>query len=170
MKSALLILVLHSMLSAQTPSLADVARQERARQKNAGNAAPVTPVTNDTLGTAKAEPAAAPEKNASEKPAAKTDTTTKDEAWWRDAFKQARAEVKRSEDHLKVLQLELTDLNLALLTRSDIYNREMVIGAQINAKRADIAATTIELDANRQKLTQLEEDLRRSGAPTDWSR
>lgn len=164
MKIPLLILILQL-----TPSLGDIARQERARQKDGTVAATTKTITNETLGTAIAEPEALP---ASDKPANKAADTAKphDEAWWRDAFKEARSDVQRAEDRSKVLELEIRKLKLDLLTKSDLYNREGVLGPQITAKEKDLDAAHKDADTARSKVTQLEEDLRRAGAPSGWSR
>jgi hypothetical protein len=178
MKTALLILVFNSMVFAQGVSLGDAARQERARQKaSTGN----IKVTNETLGTAGAlPPAAEPVKADAESPKTsdvKADVKSDDkgegphdEASWRDAFKQARDAVKRAEDHLQTVQLELNKLNLDLLTRSDIFNREGQINPLIDAKNLELADSEKSLNAAREKVSQLENDLRRSGSPSGWSR
>ena len=78
MKVALCFLVLQSVAIAQTPSLADIARQERARQRSASRVATVV-VTNESLGTAAAAPVlTSADRTSSDKP---TDTgKPKDEA------------------------------------------------------------------------------------------
>jgi hypothetical protein len=178
MKTALLILVFNSMVFAQGVSLGDAARQERARQKNStGN----LKVTNETLGTAEALPPSAepvkPEaeaaKDADGKGEAKTDTTAEsphDEATWREAFRQARDAVKRAEDRAQIVQLELNKLNMDLMTRSDIFNREGQLQPLINEKNEELAAAEKSVIAAREKVSQLENDLRRSGSPSGWSR
>ena len=182
MKTALLILVFNSMVFAQGVSLGDAARQERARQKNStGN----LKITNETLGTAEAlPPSAEPAKTdadtakaadgkSEDKTDAKVDATAEsphDEAGWREAFKQARDAVKRAEDRTEVLQLELNKLNLDLLTRSDIFNREGQINPLIESKNKELAEAEKSLQAAREKVTQLETDLRRSGSPSGWAR
>jgi hypothetical protein len=182
MKTALLILVFNSMVFAQGVSLGDAARQERARQKNStGN----LKVTNETLGTAEAlPPSAEPAKTDADTAKAangnvedKTDVQAgapaegpHDEATWREAFRQARDAVKRAEDRSEILQLELNKLNLDLLTRSDIFNREGQINPLIDAKNKELADAEKSLNAAREKVTQLETDLRRSGSPSGWAR
>jgi len=182
MKTALLILVFNSMVYAQGVSLGDAARQERARQKaSTGN----IKVTNETLGTAAAlPPAEEPDKGdagktdvdpakASGKGEAKADTKGEaphDETSWREAFKQARDNAKRAEDRAQVVQLELNKLNMDLLTRSDIYNREGQLNPLIDAKNKELAASEKALEDARKGVTQLEDELRRSGAPIGWSR
>jgi len=184
MKLAWLILVLvPTAVGAQTPSVADVARQERARQKNLTSA--VT-VTNESLGTKVADPAPvappAPEKEAAADPSAAkaaekpAETATPsavaphDEKSWREAFKLARDDAKRADDRVQILKLELSKLNMDLLTRDDIYNKEGQLGPKLAAKNAELATAEKDADKFRKKVTQLEDDLRRSGSPAGWSR
>ena len=182
MKTALLILVFNSMVFAQGVSLGDAARQERARQKNStGN----LKVTNESLGTAEGPPsvaeppktdadaakAAAP--NGEENSDAQADASAEgphDEASWRAAFSHARDAVKRAEDRVQIVQTELNKLNLDLLTRSDIFNREMQLAPLIEAKNKELADAEKDLAAARDKVSQLETDLRKSGAPSGWAR
>jgi hypothetical protein len=183
MKTALLILAFNTIVFAQEPSLGNVARQERARQKASTGNLKVTKVTNDTLGTSAALP---PDPDAEDvkaadgkdikaegkteaKPEAKTDGA-RDEATWREAFKQARDDVKRAEDRGQLVQLELNKLNMDLMNRSDIFNKENQLNPLIDAKNKELAASEKAIIDARQKVTQLEDELRRSGAPIGWSR
>jgi len=184
MKTALLILIFNSMVYAQGVSLGDAARQERARQKaSTGN----IKVTNETLGTAAALPpepedakSTADGKTADGKDIkadGKTDAKPEakvegphDEATWKAAFKQARDDVKRAEDRSQVLQLELNQLNMDLMNRSDIFNKENQLNPLIDSKNKDLAASEKAIIDARQKVTELEGELRRSGAPIGWSR
>jgi chromosome segregation ATPase len=174
----LLILVFNSMVFAQGVSLGDAARQERARQKNStGN----LKVTNETLGTAEGPPSSAEPaktdadaaKAAAAKVDDKTDSTTEgphDEASWREAFSHARDAVKRAEDHVQNVQVELNKLNLDLLTRSDIFNREGQLAPLIDAKNKELADAEKDLTDARDNVSQLETDLRKAGAPSGWAR
>ena len=180
MKTALLILAFHSVMFAQGVSLGDAARQERERQKNStGN----LKVTNETLGTAgalppgaepaKPEAGKAAEVNAAANAEPKNEVKAEgpqDEAAWREAFKHARDDVKRAEDRTKVLQVELNQLNLDLLTRSDIFNREGQLAPLIDAKNKELAASEKAIIEANQKVTDLEKLLRQAGAPIGWSR
>ncbi len=78
--------------------------------------------------------------------------------------------MKRAEDRAQIVQLELNKLNLDLLTRSDVFNREMQLNPLIDAKNKELAESEKSLDAAREKVSQLENDLRRSGSPSGWSR
>ena len=182
MKTALLILVFNSMVFAQGVSLGDAARQERARQKNStGN----LKVTNETLGTAAALPpeeeAAKADATAAKAADIKEDTkkgadanaaaeAPHDEASWRESFKQARDAVKRAEARAQTVQLELNKLNLDLLTRSDIYNREGQLNPLIDAKNKELAESEKAVIEARENVTRLEDALNRAGAPSGWAR
>ena len=183
MKTALLILVFNvmafaSMAFAQGVSLGDAARQERARQKaSTGN----LKVTNETLGTAEGPPSTpepAKTETDAEKPAApKADDNANaaaegphDEASWRAAFSQARDAVKRAEDRKQTIQLELNKLNMDLLTRSDIFNREGQLTPLINDKNKELAEAEKAVNEARENVTKLEDALSRSGSPSGWAR
>jgi len=177
MKALLLVLVLQTVANAQTPSLADAAKQERERRQNLQPTRVITDqtirdLTAPPISDLVAKPADKGEAKPEEKPADKTKATAEphDEAWWREAFSKARQEVKRAEDKAKVVELELNQLNKDFLTRSDIYNREGVIGPQLEAKRNELTVAQTQADRAREKVAQLEEDLRRSGGPPGWAR
>ena len=158
-------------LHAQT--IADLARQERARKQNLESkavfnadtvklptpeavAVPVAPPTT-------AEPAAA-------LPTGPTDRTGRDEKTWRAMFDTARTELARTEGRVQVLEAELGQLQRDLLSRADIYNREGQIGQAIAQKNAELEAARTELEQRRQRITDLEDELRRSGGLPGWAR
>jgi hypothetical protein len=167
-----LILVGFLSISATGQTLADLARQERAK-RGAPKKSPVftTEMIRSTpAATTEATPAAEP-KDAAETPAAapaEPAGDTRDEKWWRNAFGKAREDVKRAEDRIAVLDNELKTVNREFLQRS--FDPD-------NSGRRAIADTTTrletakkELETARNNLTQLEEDMRRSGAPPGWVR
>jgi len=177
MKVVLLVLALQTAAIAQTPSLADAAKQERARRQNLP---PAPVINNETVRNSTAPAisdltAKSPEKG-EVKPGEKTTDKAKgegaphDEAWWRETFQKARTDVKRAEDHAKVVELELNQLNTDFLQRSDVYNRENVIGPKLDDKRKELATAQSQVDRAREKLAQLEEDLRQSGGAPGWAR
>jgi hypothetical protein len=166
-------------VDAQSQTLADVARSERSRQK-----APASKVyTNADLtppGSAQPVPSpasppspasAAPESDAA--PAARSgpvDKQGRDERYWRETFETARAELKRAEDRMLVLETQRNELNLQILRQSNLYNRENVLGAQLKVLETELAAVRMARDAAIQRLSALEEELRRSGGPPGWAR
>jgi len=189
MKLAWLVLSLTAIapavVCAQTSPVADAARQERARQKNSTSK---ILVTNETLGTKPVDPAtASPETPAKPESEAKTakavesaESTAapkepatppvRDEKWWRENFKTARDEAKRADDKVQVLKLEYNRLNMEMLTRDDIYNKEGQLGPKLALKKTELENAEKDADKARKKITQLEDDLRRSGSPIGWSR
>jgi chromosome segregation ATPase len=154
-------------------SVADIARKERQRQQTTkskvvvqgvGGASATTvqtsPSTQTTAGTASAAP----------KPVTATDSKGRDEQFWRTAFQNARDDLKRAEQKVQILDLRLKELNTQLLQQTDIYNRENRIGAETTAAQKAMEDARKELDQAKKKLTDLEEELRKSGGAPGWAR
>lgn len=180
------------------PSLAELARQQRAvrdqqapadRKITTEEASVARPGSSLTLTRLPAAPA--PDSEAAEPATAAPPTEDQaegnapqdvdggpvdpaalgeDEQAWRDAFAAARAEVERTGNRLALLQLELSDLNNQLLTRSDIYNREYQIQPMITAKEAEIREAEQNLAAANQSLEVLSTTLGRADLPLGWGR
>src|SRR4030095_16216362 len=125
-----------SSVWANAQTIADIARQERAKRQ-AGQKAVV--ITNETLGikpsegteekqdtepkaegtpAATASPAAPGAAGEAQAPAQPAQTETRDEKWWRAQYEKARTEVRRAENQAAVAQLELNSANRDFLTRS----------------------------------------------------
>ena len=180
----LLCLVTFAVLSstwASAQTIADIARQERAKRP-ATTAQPTVSVTNKTLGVkprttdekpgdpkAATTTAAAPTQSTAPAPAASAPPAdARDEKWWRAQFDDARTEVRRAENQVAVAQLELNSANRDYLTRS--FDPDGRGPAAIAAATKRLDDTNAALAAARAKVTQLEEDLRRAGAPAGWGR
>jgi hypothetical protein len=164
-------LAVSTQVSVYGQTIADIARQERARR--AAMTTRTAVLTNESLrnlpaATAPAAPAQAAAGQAESATAAPA--PAKDEKYWRDAFKNARDDIRRAEDRVAILQLDLNRANRDYLQRSDVYNREFRIGAEIADIKARLDIAQKELEAARHKLGQLEEEFRRSGAPAGWAR
>jgi predicted RNase H-like nuclease (RuvC/YqgF family) len=156
-------------------SVADFARQERARR--AGSEAKIK-ISNANLSAkpqeapaAETKPAAAQGSN-SETPAPSkvTDRTGRDEKWWRTAFAEARSDLKHAEDQIKVLELKLNQAHTDYLQKSDLYNRELRLAAEITDLNGQMEAEQKKADIARKKIEDLEDELRRSGGLPGWSR
>ena len=156
--------------SAQSVSIADAARKERERQNqlqskvvvsNAG--ASTAPKPSDPA-TSLANAAAGPAK-----PAAPS-APVHDEKYWRELFQKARENAKRADDKVQLLDLKVNQLNMDLLNRTDIYNREYRIGPEITKTQAELEVARKEAEIANQKITDLEDELRRSGNPPGWAR
>ncbi len=92
------------------------------------------------------------------------------EAQWRQAFAEAREEIGRSEDRLKLAQQELQTLDRRLLTESSLYNREAQLGPMITGKREEIAAAEVRVQEANAVLAGLQTELRTAGGPAGWAR
>ena len=66
--------------------------------------------------------------------------------------------------------MKLKDLNAQLLSRSDIFNKENVLGQQITATEKELEQARKNAVQAKQKLSSLDEDMRRAGAPAGWAR
>lgn len=168
----LLLLVLTFALDCFAQSLADVARKERERQRAAHSKVVVTGTgTTATIApTSSAKPAPPTASNSAAKPVAVTDNKGRDEKYWRTTFQKARDDLKRAEARVEILDLRVKDLNTQLLRRSDIYNRENRLGPEIAAAQKDLEDARKEAEQAKKKITDLEDELRRSGGPAGWGR
>ena len=163
-------------LSAQT--IADAARKERERQSHVQskavytNGVAIPPPSASSASKAPSATVAAPAKKPEGAPAptGPTDNKGRDEKYWRAAFQKARDDVKRADDKVQLLDLKIKDLNMQLLRQSDVYNREYRIGPEITAAQAELDAARKQAEQARQKITDLEEELRRSGGLPGWAR
>ena len=194
--TALLVLIFSFEASAQT--IADVARQERARRNQiqaqnsktynnqtapstaapapssnptapAPSSNPVAPTSNSP--TAQAPAAAEPTKEpVPPAPSGPTDNKGRDEKYWRTAFQQARDDATRADAKVVLVDLKIKQLNTELLRQSDIYNRENRIGPEITAAQKEMETAAAEAAQARQKIADLEEELRRSNGLPGWAR
>lgn len=165
--------------SAQT--LADIARQERERQKRVQGGAKVVAVpqgipaatsaasasTTTALTVAPAAPAGTA---ASAKPTGPADNQGRDEKFWRGAFQAARAEIKRAEDKVAITELKLKELNSQMLQNSALYNREYRLGPQITDTKKELDTAKKDAEQAKKKAADLEDELRRSNGLPGWAR
>jgi hypothetical protein len=175
-KGIFVFLVLTFALDCFSQSLADAARKERERQRTSKSKVVVIGwgTTASTVKTPSATPSAnaatAAEAPTAPKPLTITDNKGRDEKFWRTAFQNAREDVKRAEARVEILDLRLKGLTTQLLQQSDIYNRENRIGAETTAAQQALEGARRDLEQARKKVTDLEDDLRRSGGPAGWAR
>ncbi len=176
-------------LAAQTqpneqPSLGDAARKLREQKKPP--AKPVKVITNDNLGsssaaaTPAAETAAAPaEAGPSQakpsKPGAQAEETpekklAKEEAQWHKRFAEAHTKLEQAEKELDVLQRELNLLQQQYYSDPNKALQQQYSRQDIDAHRQKIADQQQEVDKLKQALSDLEDELRRSGGDPGWAR
>lgn len=166
-----LLLLGYFSVGASAQTIADYARQERARRQSQQKSPVITTqmirstpaATTDVTPGEPAKPVAA-----QPTPPAAPAGDTRDEKWWRDAFTKAREEVKRAEDRIAVLDNELKTVNREFLQRS--FDPDNSGPRAIADTTTRLEAAKKDLDTARGKVSQLEEDMRRAGAPPGWVR
>jgi len=93
-----------------------------------------------------------------------------DEAAWRKRFKDQRDKIARAEKELDLLQREQEKAQLQYYPDPQKALMEQNSRKDINEKNAKIAAKQKELDALKQGLSDLEDQLRKTGGDSGWSR
>jgi chromosome segregation ATPase len=156
---------------ASAQSIADAARKERERQKEVHSVVTVTGTTATTAsGTASTNASAAAEPAAAGKATGPTDNYGHDEKYWRTTFQKARDAIKKADEKSQLLDLKVKDLNTQLLRRDDIYNKENRLGPEITATQKQLDDARAEAAQARQRIPDLEDELRKAGGPPGWSR
>lgn len=162
----------------QKQSLADAARKAREKEK----AAPKAPIvfTNDNIPTAgggvsvvgaQPEESKEPGKGAnSAESKAAPEKSNNDEATWRKQFADARRKIAQDEQALSIMQRELGELNVQYYPDPTKAMKQSVDRSDIIKKTEEIAAKQKELDADKQALSNLEDQLRAAGGDPGWAR
>ena len=176
-----------SSVCAQAQTIADVARRERAAKQPDQSGLSVTNaslkkkavITTEATGAPASTTTASPESpapatlppallNAPATPLPVAPADTRDEKWWREKFEAARTDLRRAENQVALAQLELNSANRDYLTTSfDPGNRGL---QAIGAAKQKLTDASSAVTTARTKLSQLDEDLRRAGAPAGWGR
>jgi chromosome segregation ATPase len=177
----------NSATSSGSQSLGDAARKARAQKKESSKPAKV--FTNDDMGALRgtisvigSEPAPA---SATDKAAEKTEEKTtgdkktpnadskkegaKDEAYWRAKFAAARKLLADDTKELDILQREF---NLKQEQYSQDPNwamHEQYSRADINKTQSEIDAKKQDVEKDKQALSDLEDELRKSGGEPGWA-
>ncbi|MFZ0334150.1 MAG: hypothetical protein WAN10_09345 [Candidatus Acidiferrales bacterium] len=159
--------------AAKTESLADAARKAREAEKNA----PKAPVvfTNDNIPTSSTgvsvvgqAPSASSDQSASSSAPAGADNN--EEANWRKRFADARHKIDQDSAELSVLQREMGELNVQYYPDPTQALMQSVTREDLTKKQAAIDAKQKQLDADKQALSDLEDELRKAGGDPAWAR
>jgi hypothetical protein len=194
MKNILLVLTLAlgSSVYANAQTIADVARKERAKKPGDQSSLSVTnqnikkkgstlsdekPEAAPAASPAAAVPAAPVAAQAQAQPAqpaqaapaaADLAVPALDEKAWREKFDTAKTDIRRAENQVALAQLELNSANRDYMTRS--YDPDGRGLNAIAAAKQKLADANTAVSSSRSKLAQLEDELRRAGAPAGWAR
>jgi len=160
---------------AQDQSSDDVAaaaRKTREQQKTAP--APKKVFTNDDIPAAKNAPSDADAAKAEgQKDSAGGQQKAEDpnsEAAWRKRFQKQRDKIADAENELDVLQRELNKSQVQYYPDPQKAMQQQYDRSDINEKTAKIDAKKKEIDALKQQLSDMEDDLRKSGGDPGWAR
>jgi len=153
----------------QQDSLAEAARKAREQKKDAPKTAKV--FTNDNLPTqggistvGKSSEPAATDSSASAAPAADGEKA------WRDRFAKLRDKLAQDQADYDVMQRELGVLDVQNYSDPVKAMQQEMTRSDINQKTADIAAKSKQIDADKQAIADAEDDLRKAGGDSGWSR
>jgi hypothetical protein len=168
--------------SSQADSLGDAARKARAQKKD--SAKPAKVFTNEDMGSLKGTisvignlpaPDKTAEKSDDKKPANGTDAKdakkeeAKDETYWRPKFASARKTLANDSKELDVLQREF---NLKQEQYSQDPNwtlHEQYSRADINKTQSEIDAKKQDVEKDKQAISDLEDELRKSEGDPGWA-
>lgn len=169
----------HGTLYGQ--SLAELARQQRARKAQQGKAVKV--FTNHQLSrpssSRPATRAAEAQKPEGEEQMDAADTTEAESAReerarlekeYREKFAQLREELSFEERKLDVMQRELNLMQIQYYSDPNVAMREQHERGEINQRMQDLEAQKAAVEQKKATITALEEELRREGLPVGWSR
>jgi chromosome segregation ATPase len=171
----------NSQRSQTGDQLADAARKARAEKKNEPKAKKVytdddfKTVTPPPAGTA--QPSATPTEGASTAvsgTAAQTPGATKEdqnsEAAWRKRFADQRAKIAKAQEELDVLQRELNKNEVQYYSDPQKAMMQQYSRKDVNDKLAKIQQKKDELTKLQNQLSDMEDQLRKSGGDPGWAR
>ena len=92
------------------------------------------------------------------------------ESLWRGRFKAMRDKIARAEKELDILQRESEKAQTQYYSDPQKALAEQNNRKEINEKNAKIAAKKQELEGYKQELSDLEDQLRKSGGDSGWAR
>lgn len=156
-----------------TVSLAEAARKAREAEKNAPKA--TTVFTNDNIPSSSTGVSVVGQASASSGEAASSETQAtaagdNDEAAWRKRFADARHKIDQDQEDLTVMQREMGELNVQYYANPTTGLMQSVDRTDITKKQDAIDAKQKQLAADKQALSNLEDELRKSGGDPGWAR
>src|SRR5580704_13360284 len=89
---------------------------------------------------------------------------------WRDRFAKLRTKLQQDEDALSIMQRELGVLDVQYYNDPNKALQQNLTRSDINAKTAKIDAGKQAVEADKQAISDAEDELRKSGGDIGWSR
>jgi chromosome segregation ATPase len=151
-----------------------VAAARRAREEKKDQAKPAKVFTNDNLPTTggvssvgETSASAGPDKASGSESSASLDTQEK---MWREKFATLRHKLEQDQQELEVMQRELGVLDVQYYNNPVKAMQQELTRSDINKKTADIDAKKAQMEADKQALSDAEDDLRKAGGDPGWAR
>jgi chromosome segregation ATPase len=157
--------------AAQQDSLAAAARRSREEKKEQPKA---KVFTNDDLPTAGGvssvgESTGTNPAGDGKAPAADA-ASGGDEKTWRAKFATLRHKLEQDQQNLDVMQRELSQLDIQYYNNPVKAMQQDLTREDINKKTSDIEAKKQQIEADRQAISDAEDDLRKAGGDSGWAR
>jgi hypothetical protein len=135
-----------------------------------GNTAPA-PAAGATTAVTDTKDGSAPAATGESSGATKSPAPDKnDEASWRAKFSETRGQLAQAEKELDILQREAQKAQVQFYSDPATALKEQYSRKDVNEKDTKIAAKKQEIDQLKQKLSDMEDTLRRSGGDVGWAR
>lgn len=93
-----------------------------------------------------------------------------DEKAWRQRFAKLRDKLSRDQQDLEVMQRELSVLDVVNYPDPQKTLQQETTRGDINKKTADIEKQKKKIEADKQAISDAEDDLRKSGGDSGWAR
>src|SRR6185437_7426906 len=162
--------------AAPADPLAAAAR--RAKEEKKRDAKPAKVFTNDnmpavggvsTVGSAPADT----DTSSDNKSAASGPTTAapaQGETYWRGKFDKLNKKLEQDQSELDVMQRELGQLSLQNYSDPNKAMQQGYSHSDLDKKTAEISTKQKEIDADKQAISDAQDDLRKSGGDPGWAR
>lgn len=163
-------------------SLADIAKKQKEKREKQGKRPSLGVISNQSLkkdteadaaakGGAKPKAKASPAATPAAVPISEVrDLNGRSEAEWRRIVAQARGRITGAEAKVSSLEAESKKLENDFYAWSDGNYRDRVIRPAWDQSREELGKARTELDEARARISELEDEARKSGAPPGWLR
>ena len=157
------------------------AAARRAKEEKKHDAKPAKVFTNDnmpavggvsTVGAGPADASASGDKasGASTTAATTTAAPAQGETYWRGKFDKLNKKLEQDQSELDVMQRELGQLSLQNYSDPNKAMQQGYSHSDIDKKTAEISAKQKEIEADKQAISDAQDDLRKAGGDPGWAR